>query len=131
MATIEAGGRGGRLTACTFHPLPARPMRIHRVADGVRAEGLEREIAAVLAASPPDVVLQVRVPAALAGASVLRAEHLRALAPPTANVSISVAVGVEHRGQRQKAGTVASSPLEATSTDAGRAGATTSPSIRS
>jgi exonuclease SbcD len=90
MATLEAGGRGGRLATCEFHPLPARPMRVHRVADGSRVEGLEREIAAVLAAVPPDVVLQVRVPAALAGAPVLRAERLRALTPPTANVSISV-----------------------------------------
>jgi exonuclease SbcD len=90
MATVEGGGRGGRLATCEFHPLPARPMRVHHVPDGVRAEGLEREIAAVLAAAPPGVVLQLRVPLALAGAGVLRAERLRALAPPTANVTVSV-----------------------------------------
>ena len=43
-----------------------------------------------LGAAPPDVVLQVRVPEALAGADVLRAARLRALAPPTANVTVSV-----------------------------------------
>ena len=37
MATIGAGGPGGRLLACEFRPLPARPMRVHEVADTRRA----------------------------------------------------------------------------------------------
>jgi hypothetical protein len=45
----------------------------------------------VLAAAPPDVVLQLRAPAALAGAAALRAERLRAIAGPEANVEVSFA----------------------------------------
>jgi exonuclease SbcD len=90
VATIGADGRGGQLLASEFHPLPARPMRVHEVADTAGAAGLEREIAAAVAASPPDVVLQLRVPEALASAEALRAARLRALGPPTANVSVSL-----------------------------------------
>jgi DNA repair exonuclease SbcCD nuclease subunit len=89
MATIGAGGPGGRLVACQFRPLPARPMLVHEVASA-SACGLEREIRAAIAAAPPDVVLQVRVSEALAGAEALRAARLRALSPPTANVTASV-----------------------------------------
>ena len=90
VATIGPGGPGGRLLACDFRPLPARPMRVHEVAHNASASGLEREIAAAVAAAPPDVVLQLRVPGALACAEALRAARLRALGPPTANVSVSV-----------------------------------------
>jgi len=89
-ATVAAGGRGGRLLACEFHALPARPMRVHEVADGSEAAELERGIRAALRKAPPDVVLQVRVPEALAGAEALRAARLRALAPATANVTVSL-----------------------------------------
>jgi DNA repair exonuclease SbcCD nuclease subunit len=90
LASVGAGGRGSRLLACEFRPLPARPMRVHEVAATFPASGLEREIAAAVAAAPPDVVLQVRVPETLAGAPALRAARLRALSPPTANLSVSV-----------------------------------------
>ena len=90
MATLGAGRPGGRLLGCDFRPLPARPMRVHEVAEGSDASGLEREIAAAIAAAPPDAVLQLRVPQRVAGAEALRAARLRALAPPTANVSVSV-----------------------------------------
>jgi hypothetical protein len=63
---------------------------VHEVADSSRGPRLEREIRAAIAAAPPDVVLQVRVPEALAGAEALRAARLRALGPPTANVTVSV-----------------------------------------
>jgi len=89
MATIEAGGPGGRLVGCDFRPLPARPMRVHEVVTSVTS-GLEREIHAAIEASPVDVVLQLRVPEVLAGAEALRAARLRALGPPTANVTVSV-----------------------------------------
>jgi len=89
VATVGAGGPGGRLVACQFRPLPARPMRVHEVASA-SACGLEREIRAAIAAAPPDVVLQVRVSEALAGAETLRAARLRALGPLTANVTASV-----------------------------------------
>jgi DNA repair exonuclease SbcCD nuclease subunit len=89
MATFGAEGPGGRLVACAFPPLPARPMRVHEVADTTAAHGLEREIRAAVAAAPPDVVLQVRVPEALARSEVLRAARLRLLHPATANVTVS------------------------------------------
>jgi DNA repair exonuclease SbcCD nuclease subunit len=89
IATVGPGGRGGRLDACEFRPLPARPMRVHEVA-AVAASDLEREVRSAIAAAPPDVVLQLRVPEHLAGAEVLRAARLRALGPSTANVTVSV-----------------------------------------
>jgi DNA repair exonuclease SbcCD nuclease subunit len=92
MATVGGGGPGGRVLALEFRPLPARPMRVHEVAATAAASNLEREIRTAIAAAPPDVVLQVRVPEALAGAETLRAARLRALGPPTANVSVSVRV---------------------------------------
>jgi hypothetical protein len=64
-------------------------MRVHEVVTSVTS-GLEREIHAAIEASPVDVVLQLRVPEVLAGAEALRAARLRALGPPTANVTVSV-----------------------------------------
>jgi DNA repair exonuclease SbcCD nuclease subunit len=90
MATVGPGGPGGRLVSCYFRPLPARPMRVHEVADTFAADGLEREVLAAIAAAPPDVVLQLRVSEGLAGAEPLRAARLRALAPPTAIVTVAV-----------------------------------------
>jgi DNA repair exonuclease SbcCD nuclease subunit len=90
MTTIGPGGPGGRLLSCDFRPLPARPMLLHDVADGSRESDLEGVIRAAVAAAPPDVVLQVRVPESLAGATVVRAARLRALGPPAANVTVSV-----------------------------------------
>jgi DNA repair exonuclease SbcCD nuclease subunit len=76
------------LGAVEFRPLPARPMRVHELRG--RSPGLEHEVRAVLAAAPADVVLQLRGPASLAGHEALRAERMRALAPPTANVSVAL-----------------------------------------
>jgi DNA repair exonuclease SbcCD nuclease subunit len=90
MAKVGNGRPGGHLVACEFRPLPSRPMRVHEVADTSAPDGLEREIRDVIAAAPADVVLQLRVSEALAGAEPLRAARLRALAPPTANVTVSV-----------------------------------------
>jgi exonuclease SbcD len=90
MAAIGAGGPGGCLLACEFRGLPARPMRVHEVADRSPAFDLEGEIRAAIAAAPADVVLQVRVPESLAGADALHAARLRELGPPTANVTVSV-----------------------------------------
>jgi DNA repair protein SbcD/Mre11 len=90
IATIGAGGPGGRLLGCEFRPLPARPMRVHEVKGTTTGSDLEREIRAVIATAPPDVVLQLRVPNGLAGADALQAARLRSLAPATANISVSV-----------------------------------------
>jgi exonuclease SbcD len=88
MATIGTGGPGGRLLGCEFRRLPARPMRVHAVMGAAAASDLEREIRAAIAAAPPDVVLQLRVPNDLAGTDILHAARLRSLAPATANISV-------------------------------------------
>lgn len=92
-ALVGKGGRGGQLASSGFRPLPARPMRVHAIAGDTRAAELEAAIGAAVRAAPPDVVLQLRVPAALASAPALRAASLRALVPPTANVSVVVERG--------------------------------------
>ncbi|MCM2257764.1 MAG: hypothetical protein NDJ94_19180, partial [Vicinamibacteria bacterium] len=86
LATIGGGGRGGRLLGGEFRRLPARPMRVHELSG--RAS-IEEELRAVVAALPPRALLQVRVPAGLAGAEVLRVARLRALCPPDVDVSVS------------------------------------------
>jgi len=88
--TLDAGERGGRLSALAFHPLPARPMRRVDVPEGVRAEGVAHYLRRALADVPPDVVLQIRVPETLSGVDALRAARLRGIAPPTANVQLSM-----------------------------------------
>ena len=90
LATVAAGGAGGQLEACELRPLPARPMRVLDIAQWADPSTLEAEIRSAVAASPPDVVLQVRVSEALAGAEALRAERLRTIAPASANVTVSV-----------------------------------------
>lgn len=88
LAALTGGGPGGRLAACAFHPLPARPMLVYEVGDEAGADELERGLRAALEAAPPDVVLQVRAPPRLA--SALSASRLRALVPPGANVTLAV-----------------------------------------
>ena len=82
------GGGGGRLEGIEFRPLPARPMLVHEL--GVCPSRLEHELRAIVAASPPDVVLQLRVPEALAAHPALRPERLRALGGSGVNVSVFV-----------------------------------------
>ncbi len=88
LLTIAGGGGLGRLDRCEFRPLPARPMRIHEV--NGRTSNLEDELRAVMAAAPPGVVLQVRVPPSLATHHALRADRLRALGGPAANVTVAI-----------------------------------------
>ncbi len=87
---VATVGPAGRLVGCEFRPLPARPMRVLEVSDGADPSSLERRILAAIATAPEDVVLQVRVPEALAGAEALRAAPLRALGPPSANLTVAV-----------------------------------------
>lgn len=90
MATVAAGPPAGRLVSCEFRPLPARPMRVHELSAAARGAELEREVRSAISACPVDVVLQIRVGAAQAGAEALSAARLRALAPPTANVTAAL-----------------------------------------
>ena len=87
---LGAGGRGGRLLDCDVPPAARAADARPRSAGRLAPSSLERSVRAAIAAAPPDVVLQLRVPVALAGAEVLRAARLRALAPQTANVTVSV-----------------------------------------
>lgn len=97
---LGAGGLGGRLLGLAFHPLPARPMLVHEIPEDSHAAGVERRVRAALADAPADVVLQLRVPEALASTDVLRASRLRAIAPPTANVTVSVRRQLSFQGAR-------------------------------
>jgi DNA repair exonuclease SbcCD nuclease subunit len=79
---------GDRLARVEFRPLPARPMLVHDL--GPDAESLERELLAAIASSPPDAVIQLRVPESVASHPALGAGRLRALGGPAANLTVSV-----------------------------------------
>jgi exonuclease SbcD len=96
---VSGGRRGGRVERCELRPLPARPMSVHALAGPLAA--VESQMRAALAAAPPDVVLQLRVPPSLAGAPALRAERLRAIAGKDANVEVRL---VPPAGRRAAAG---------------------------
>ena len=79
----------GRLQGWRFHELPARPMaQVRLAARELARDDLDVWLRARLASLPPDAVVQLRVegevPKALGTAS------LRALAPATMNISLSV-----------------------------------------
>jgi exonuclease SbcD len=108
LATIAGGGAGGRLQACEFRPLPARPMRVHDVTGS--GSSLEREIREVIAAAPPDVVLRLRVPESLVADEALGAARLRALVPPTANVTVAVRGQGPPTGEAARVTSIAGGP---------------------
>jgi DNA repair exonuclease SbcCD nuclease subunit len=91
---VAPGGvPGGALGAWTFHRLPVRPMVIANVAGGgADRSHLERLVAEAIGRAPPDAVVQIRVHGLPdAGAlTALRAATLRALAPATMNVEITM-----------------------------------------
>ncbi len=88
-----AGDRpGGRVADWQFCPLPARPMiAVTLSAAGLDAAALRRRLERALADAPPDAVvrLSLRGQPAAGAESVLAAASLRALAPPTMNLSLS------------------------------------------
>jgi exonuclease SbcD len=76
-----------------FHPLPARPLvrrEIHL--DDAQDTALEPVIRAVIAESPEDAVLTIRVVGTVSDVArrVLSAANLRRLAPPTMNVELKL-----------------------------------------
>jgi DNA repair exonuclease SbcCD nuclease subunit len=85
IAEVAAGDGTGRLVGHEFRPLPARPMQVHTLSG--RGSSLEDELRSVLAIAPPDVVLQLRVPGSLVAHPALRADRLRLLGGPSANVT--------------------------------------------
>jgi DNA repair protein SbcD/Mre11 len=75
----------------TFQPLPTRPMLVREL-DGAALRGRELDAALqhVIAATPPDAVLRIRLSGDVAAADLrlLSATHLRAIAPGTMNVEV-------------------------------------------
>jgi DNA repair exonuclease SbcCD nuclease subunit len=91
MVEIEPTEDGvGRLADVSFVPLPARPMVDLVVkGGGLGVEALSRRIRDQLAALDPDSVVRIEVTGRLSrqAGQVLRAENLRALAPPSMNIT--------------------------------------------
>ena len=80
---FEPGEDGGRLHHARFVPLPARPMRVL----AVEGPAIEQRVREGLDACETDAVVRVE----LTGEPAARfnAARLRALAPPTMNVSLA------------------------------------------
>lgn len=79
----------GRLQGWRFHELPARPMaQVRLAARELARDDLDVWLHARLASLPPDAVVQLRVEGEVPKA--LGAASLRALAPTTMNISLSV-----------------------------------------
>ena len=77
-----------------FRELPARPMiRKEVTVQGTSATALASTIRAMIAAAPSDAVLSIRMTGELTGAQwdAVSAAQLRAMAPPTMNVEITLA----------------------------------------
>ena len=84
--------------AWTFQPLPARPLVRHDLhVDGLGATQVESAIRLLVADSPADAVISVRVtgPITQDVSRVLSANFLRALTPATMNLDLRIADGPE------------------------------------
>jgi DNA repair exonuclease SbcCD nuclease subunit len=88
---FEAGVNGGRLREARFVPLPARPMRVL----AVKGPAIERRVREGLDACEPDAVVRVDLGGEPSGR--INAARLRALAPPTMNVSLAWRNGRDSR----------------------------------
>jgi len=76
-----------------FRKLTARPMIVHDfIPTSLSPTEFDSELRAIIAASPSDAVLTIRVPGGLSGAHVrcLSAARLRTFVPETMNVDISM-----------------------------------------
>jgi DNA repair exonuclease SbcCD nuclease subunit len=92
----DSGVAGGRLDHVRFQGLPARPMRTIDISErDVSGRDLEGYVRSRLESAPPDAVLRVRADAQIVEAApdVFRAAHLRALVPPSANISLAIRRG--------------------------------------
>jgi exonuclease SbcD len=87
-----SGDGGGQLLRVSFVPLPARPM-VHLVVEpaGLGSETLTGNLRTELAALDPGAVVRIQVRGLVSreASKVLSAAHVRSLAPPTMNVSVS------------------------------------------
>jgi len=92
---VEADGTGrGDLTAVSFQELPTRPMvQVELRADRVNGSGLTPVLSGLLVRQHPDAIVRLKVLGRAPGGLLtgLRAETVRALVPPTMNVSVRLA----------------------------------------
>lgn len=89
---FEPGDGGGRLAGLAFRPLPARPMVVATVeVGGLGAQALRSRLGDLFASLHPDGVVCLRLEGepAPGGAAAFGAAALRALAPPTMNVTLA------------------------------------------
>lgn len=89
---VEADGSGsGRLSAVSFHEVPTRPMvQIEVPAADLDGADPRPALSSLLARQHPDTIVRLKVcgRASRGSSTGLRAEALRALVPPTMNVSV-------------------------------------------
>lgn len=81
-----------------FHKLPARPLVRHDLQlDGLEASQVESAIRSLVASTPVDAVLSIRVTGAITEhvSPVLSAGFLRSLAPATMNLDLRLGDGVD------------------------------------
>ena len=90
------GGGGAAGVQWEFRRVPARPMMRRQVAaEGASPDQLDSAIRAIVAASPPDAVLTIRVTGEPTRAHLRRlsARHLRTFVPDTMNLDVRFADG--------------------------------------
>jgi len=89
---VEADGTGrGRLSTVRFQELPTRPMvQLELRADRVDGSGLTAALSGLLARQHPEAIVRLKVRGRAPGGlpTGLRAGEVRALVPPTMNVSV-------------------------------------------
>ena len=92
LAFAPGNSTGGRLVSEEFVPLPARPMLVKQIQAGGAGASFTRQVREAIARAPADAVLMLHIigdPTAEELAA-LYAPVLRALAPPTMNVSVAL-----------------------------------------
>jgi len=93
-------GEGERDVRWEFRRLPARPMVQHELdANAIDAQAMEASIRAVIAESPADAVLSVRVSGSLTDSHwcALSSARLRAIVPRSMNLAIRPVEGFDRR----------------------------------
>jgi DNA repair exonuclease SbcCD nuclease subunit len=84
--------RRGSLTEVAFELLPARPMvSLVIEPEKLRGDSLSDHVRAQVAALAPDSVVRIQLlgPGSLKARTILSAAHLRALAPPSMNITLA------------------------------------------
>ena len=104
------GGAGGRVAGWRFQELPARPMIVRELNPAIHGPAdLAREIDGMVADSPPNAVLRLRVRGYVPEEArpLLAAARLRARSPDTMNLDVVY----PDEGRRTRAGRVSGAPV--------------------